>query len=103
VGVIDRPGYKQYEQQVSDSFKTFWLLDAAVNYRPVKNMNLFFKVNNIFDRLYTEVPYDMRTPGGDRWYSQPGRFFLTVQFTFCGVVNSPGTGLKDEAGLRTGR
>jgi hypothetical protein len=25
-------------------------------------MNLFFKVNNIFDRLYTEVPYDMRTP-----------------------------------------
>jgi outer membrane receptor protein involved in Fe transport len=58
-------------------------LDAAVNYRPTKNMQLFFKVNNIFDRLYTEVPYDMRTPGGDRWYSQPGRFFLTgVQFTF---------------------
>jgi vitamin B12 transporter len=82
-GVIDRPGYKQYENQVSDSFKTFWLMDAAVNYRPVKNMNLFLKVNNIFDRLYTEVPYDMRTPGGDRWYSQPGRFFLTgVQFTF---------------------
>lgn len=82
-GVIDRPGYKWYENQVSDSFKTFWLLDAAVNYRPTKNMQLFFKVNNIFDRLYTEVPYDMRTPGGDRWYSQPGRFFLTgVQFTF---------------------
>jgi outer membrane receptor protein involved in Fe transport len=35
-GVIDRPGYKQYENQVSDSFKTFWLLDAAVNYRPKK-------------------------------------------------------------------
>jgi vitamin B12 transporter len=25
-GVIDRPGYKWYENQVSDSFKTFWLL-----------------------------------------------------------------------------
>ena len=46
-------------------------------------MNVFFKLNNIFDRMYTDMTYDMRNPGGDGWYSQPGRNFVAgVEYTF---------------------
>ena len=26
-------------------------------------MNVFFKLNNLFDRMYTDMTYDMRNPG----------------------------------------
>jgi vitamin B12 transporter len=82
-GTIDRPGSKYYENAVDDSYKTFWIFDAGINYKPVKNTTLFLKVNNLFDTMYTDMTYDMRNPGGSSWYSQPGRFFQAgVAFTF---------------------
>lgn len=82
-GIIDRPGRKVNESQVSDSLKTFWLFDAALNYKINPATNVFFKVNNIFNKMYTDVLYNMKDPGGSGWYSQPGRFFqVGVQYTF---------------------
>ena len=75
-GVVDRPGNKNYENDVADSFKNIWTMDVALNYKPIKGMNIFLKANNIFDRMYTDMTYDMRQPGGIGWYSQPGRNFL---------------------------
>lgn len=39
-------------------------MDVALNYKPIKGMNIFLKANNIFDRMYTDMTYDMRQPGG---------------------------------------
>ena len=48
-----------------------------------KGMNIFLKANNIFDRMYTDMTYDMRQPGGIGWYSQPGRNFLVgIEYSF---------------------
>lgn len=82
-GIVDRPGNKANENKVADSFKSIWTMDAAVNYRPVEKINLFVKCNNIFNRMYTDMTYDMRNPGGTGWYSQPGRNILAgVEYTF---------------------
>ena len=82
-GIVDRPGNKEYENDVADSFKNIWTMDAALNYKPVKGMNIFLKANNIFDRMYTDMTYDMRHPGGVGWYSQPGRNFqVGVEYSF---------------------
>lgn len=82
-GIADCPGTKKNENDVAKSFKGYWLLNAAMNYRPTKEMNIFLRVNNIFDRMYTDMTYDMRTPGGANWYSQPGRNFqVGMEYTF---------------------
>lgn len=82
-GIVDRPGSKSNEAQVLDTYKSIWTANLALNYKPVKGMNVFFKLNNIFDRMYTDMSYDMRNPGGDGWYSQPGRNFVAgVEYTF---------------------
>ena len=82
-GVVDRPGNKNYENDVADSFKNIWTMDVALNYKPIKGMNIFLKANNIFDRMYTDMTYDMRQPGGIGWYSQPGRNFLVgIEYSF---------------------
>lgn len=82
-GIVDRPGRKAIENEVMDTYKTVWTANAAFNYKPVKEMNLFFRVNNLFDRMYTDMTYDMRNPGGAGWYSQPGRSFIAgVEYTF---------------------
>ena len=82
-GIVDRPGSKSNEAQVLDTYKSIWTANLALNYKPVKGMNVFFKLNNIFDRMYTDMTYDMRNPGGDGWYSQPGRNFVAgVEYTF---------------------
>ena len=82
-GIVDRPGSKSNEAQVLDTYKSIWTANLVLNYKPVKGMNVFFKLNNIFDRMYTDMTYDMRNPGGDGWYSQPGRNFVAgVEYTF---------------------
>ena len=82
-GIVDRPGSKSNEAQVLDTYKSIWTANLALNYKPVKGMNVFFKLNNIFDRMYTDMTYDMRNPGGDGWYSQPGRNCVAgVEYTF---------------------
>ncbi len=82
-GIINRPGRKQNAAEVSDSYKTYWIFNVALNYRPVKGMTIFLKGNNLFNKMYTENSYDMRNPGGANWYSQPGRNFIAgVEYTF---------------------
>ena len=82
-GVLGRPGRLVNEPFVADSYKSYWLCNLGVNYRPVEGMNVFLRLNNLFNRMYTEQCYDMRTPGGNGWYSQPGRNFLMgVEYTF---------------------
>lgn len=82
-GIVDRPGNKKYEAQVLDTYKSVWTANLALNYKPVKGMNVFFKLNNIFDRMYTDMTYCMVNPGGAGWYSQPGRNFIAgVEYTF---------------------
>lgn len=82
-GIVHRPGNKTYEADVLDTYKTVWTANLAFNYKPIKGMNLFLKVNNLFDRMYTDMTYDMRNPGGAGWYSQPGRNFIAgVEYTF---------------------
>lgn len=82
-GIVDRPGNKTYENQVADTYKSIWTMNAAFNYKPTKDTKVFLTVNNIFDRMYTDMTYDMRNPGGDGWYSQPGRnFLLGVEYSF---------------------
>lgn len=82
-GIAGRPGAKANENDVADSFKGHWLLNVAMNYRPTREMNIFLRVNNIFDRMYTDMTYDMRYPGGANWYSQPGRNFqIGMEYTF---------------------
>lgn len=82
-GILNRPGRKVYERLIPSSFKNYWVFNLALNYRPVSEMNVFLKVNNIFNQMYTDMCYDMRRPGGDGWYSQPGRNFLMgVEYNF---------------------
>lgn len=82
-GIVDRPGSKAKEAQVLDTYKSVWTANIALNYKPVKGMNVFFKLNNLFDRMYTDMTNDMRNPGGVGWYSQPGRNFVAgVEYTF---------------------
>ena len=82
-GIMNRPGPKAKASEVSSSNKTFWIFNLALNYRPIKELNIFVKGNNLFNRMYTETCYDMRYPGGAGWYSQPGRNFIAgVEYTF---------------------
>ena len=82
-GIMNRPGPSKKAGQVASSNKTYWLFNAAMNYRPEKDLTVFFTANNIFNRMYTDIAGDMTRPGGPGWYSQPGRNFqLGMEYTF---------------------
>lgn len=79
--IMDRPGRKVNESKVAGNLKEFALFDLAVNYKPTKNIKAFAKVNNLFDKFYTDQLYDMNPDGG--WYSAPGRNFqVGLEYTF---------------------
>ena len=80
-GIINRPGRKVNEGKVPNNLKTFWLFDLALNYKADKNIKGFIKVNNLFDKFYTDQLYDMDPDGS--WYSAPGRNFqIGMEYTF---------------------
>ncbi|WP_304136168.1 TonB-dependent receptor, partial [Phascolarctobacterium succinatutens] len=58
--------------------------NMSASYAPTKNINIYAKVNNLFDKMYSErthVIYATGRPGD--WYSMPGRsFVLGMQVTF---------------------
>lgn len=56
---------------VDEGLTTFWIWDMAVNYKVSKDVKAFLKVNNIFNKFYTDQLYDMNPSG--QWYSAPGR------------------------------
>lgn len=68
-------------QTIGKSFRTYWVWDSAVNYKPTKTINIFARVNNIFNRMYTETSYELNP--NDKWFSAPGRNFeLGVEYSF---------------------
>ncbi len=78
-GVIDREGRKG--KNIAGEFTSFWVWDAALNYQFEDHAKAFIRVNNIFDKFYTDQCYDMDPDGS--WYSAPGRNFqVGVQYTF---------------------
>lgn len=78
-GIIDREGRKG--KNISDEFTSFWIWDVAMNYQFEDNAKAFIRVNNIFDKFYTDQCYDMDPDGS--WYSAPGRNFqVGVQYSF---------------------
>lgn len=60
------------------------IFNMSASYAPTKNINIYAKVNNLFDKMYSErthVIYATGRPGD--WYSMPGRsFVLGMQVTF---------------------
>lgn len=82
--IVKRPGRMSTQNNVPDSFKSFWLCDLNVNYKATDNIKAFFKVNNLFDKLYTDQCNNM-TPlaSSSYWYPAPGRNFqVGVEYTF---------------------
>ena len=82
--IVKRPGRMFTQSTVPDSFKSFWLCDLNVNYKATDNIKAFFKVNNLFNKLYTDQCYNM-TPldSSSNWYPAPGRNFqVGVEYTF---------------------
>lgn len=78
-GIIDREGRKS--KNTADEFKTFWVWDTALNYKIQDNATAFIKINNIFNKFYTDQCYDMNPDGN--WYSAPGRNFqVGIKYTF---------------------
>ena len=70
-GIVNRDGRKS--QTTADEFKTFWVWDTAFNYQIQDNAKVFLKVNNIFDKFYTDQCYNMDPNSATGWYSAPGR------------------------------
>ena len=82
--IVKRPGRMANQSTVPDSFKSFWLCDLNVNYKATDNIKAFFKVNNLFNKLYTDQCSNM-TPldSSSNWYPAPGRNFqVGVEYTF---------------------
>lgn len=71
-GILNRPGRKALEAKVPSNLKTFWILDFDMNFKPTDNMDIFFRINNLTDKFYTERMYNA-DPAGNGWYSAPGR------------------------------
>lgn len=85
-GIFNRPGRKVNENKVPDSMKTFWVADLAVTYTPSDSVSAFFKVNNIFDKFYTDMLYNANPnveENMENWYPAPGRNFqFGMEFKF---------------------
>ena len=70
-GILNRPGRKANAAKTASNLQSFWLYDLAFNYKANKNINTFIKINNLFDKFYTDQMYDMNPDGS--WYSAQGR------------------------------
>lgn len=77
--VVNRDGRKG--QNVASDLSTFWVWDTVFNYKIQKDTKAFIRVNNIFDKFYTDQCYDMDPDGS--WYSAPGRTVVVgMQYSF---------------------
>jgi len=64
-------------------YHTYWVFDLNLNYKPVKNINIYGVCRNMFDRLYTEQRACLLPYTGTSWYSAPGRSFeVGVEYSF---------------------
>lgn len=77
-GQVDRLGRRAdtYPSRLED----VWVVDLAASYRFLQGGKVFAKLNNVFDKHYTERTY---YADPTRWYPQPGRNFqLGLEYTF---------------------
>ncbi len=61
------------------------LVDLAANYKPVENIKLFARVNNLFDKYYAEQTdwYSGAPVSNDNYYAMPGRTILVgMEYSF---------------------
>ena len=80
-GVIDRPGTGDGTNPAFPC-DTYWVWDASLNYKVNKDMKVYLKANNLFDKYYAE---HSNVAWGDpgEWYSSPGRNFVVgMQYSF---------------------
>lgn len=77
-------GEKAYSGMFPDN--NFYIVDVAANYKPSKNIKLFAKVNNLFDKYYsenTDATWCNYLNGSDIWYPMPGRSFIVgMEYSF---------------------
>ncbi len=79
IGKVSVDGYN--DRSACDRYHTYWVFDAVLNYEATKEINVYAKCNNIFNRLYTEQRYILDPEGA--WYSAPGRYFEAgVEYRF---------------------
>lgn len=61
----------------------YGVYNLALNYTADKQTKFYFKVDNIFNKLWAEHTDVIWNGGEDRWYAMPGRsFVLGMQYTF---------------------
>lgn len=74
------PNYAEYRGWPYDKYGIY---NLSVNYSPVKDITVYMKIDNIFDKLWaehTDVIWNKK-PGA--WYSMPGRVFsIGLRCTF---------------------
>ena len=59
------------------------IVDLSVNYRPIKELKAYIKVNNLFDKFYAEhsAVSSYMPPGS--WYTMPGRSIVGgIEYSF---------------------
>ena len=59
------------------------IVDLAVNYKPIKELKAYIKVNNLFDKFYAEhsAVSSYMPPGS--WYTMPGRSIVAgIEYSF---------------------
>ena len=62
--------------------KDYVIVDLAVNYKPIKELKAYIKVNNLFDKYYAEYSNVAYSGPGD-WYSMPGRSIVGgIEYSF---------------------
>lgn len=78
----------QGEGAVANMFpaNNYWIVDLSANYKATKNIKVFGKVNNLFDKFYAEqsnVPYGGNAEDPYDYYAMPGRSFIVgMEYSF---------------------
>lgn len=76
-GIIEREGRKADKNKQATSY---WVWDASFNYKASDTITAFVKVDNIFNRYYTEQSYNLDPA---KWYSAPGRNYqIGINYAF---------------------
>jgi len=74
------------EKAVQNMFpdNNYVIVDIATNYKVNNNLKLFAKVNNLFDKYYSEGSEGIwGAPGEAGWYAMPGRTILVgMEYSF---------------------
>ena len=81
-GVFDRGAGASYANKFPEN--NYWVVDVAANYKPVDNIKIFAKINNLFDKYYAEHSEAFYGPGSNSdYYGMPGRSFIVgMEYSF---------------------